>query len=463
MRFFVSPVVCLLLGLLILPVSASLKPDLQRLVDQLPAGTTHSILVRDIESGLTLFESGSTNNLVPASINKILTATVAYKVLGKDFRFKTQILAKRALAGTQSSNGSLVIRFSGDPSFTHDDLESLIISLRKKGLKEISGNLWLDGSLYGGYHRPGGTSWDDLNICFAAPVSAIILDRNCFFGYLKPASKEGRRAVMEYDHPEWLLNIDSRIVTRKNGADCVQEVWPSFSNEYQLSGCIDSASKPLRMAFSANNVDRATQRFVRALLRKNFIRLNGKIKAGKPEAVFDHVLAEHQSLPLTELLEPVLKNSDNIYADSILKTLGVHVLNKQGSFDSGIQAVRTILGEQGVLLERSRLVDGSGLSRYNSISAEDLVQVLEMAWRHWGAQAPWLKNREKSDRWLKTGYMGGIRNMAGYSFPDSNGPRAFTVILNGLKARQPANLEDRLLFRKKIKQFQREFLDRLSR
>ena len=446
---------------------ASLVESLDELVATLPLGSIHGIEVRSVESGQLIYTKNNTLNLLPASIIKSATAIAAYQGLGAEFRYETTISSQRVPRKHRTYQGDLKLTFSGDPSLTHDDVAKMVADLKRKGVREVRGNLWLDNTVYAGYPRAGGTIWDDRNICFAAPSSAVILDRNCFYGWLKPNEQAGKPAYMEYDQSGWHLAVDNQVITRMPGKEdplgCVQEVWPSDDYEYRLAGCIEPEQKTIRMAFSASNPERAAQRYIKSLFKRQGIALNGRVLVGKPEGDFNHAIITHSSEPLPVLLERVLEKSDNIYSDSILKTLGGHISGIAGSFYTGGLAVREILQEQGVLLARARLVDGSGLSRYNRLAAQDMNEILLAGWKLWGEKAPWLQKRDNPQRWLKTGYMSGVNNMAGYVFLEKGEePLVFTVILNGLRAEQPATSESARAFHGQIRTFHRAFLQLLQ-
>ena len=278
---------------------------LEALVSELPEGSVYSIQVRDPIKGEVLYEQGAHLNLIPASTLKVLTATLAYEALGQEFHYSTYITSENKVNKKGTVNGAVILSFAGDPSLKREHLIELVEQLKENGVKTISGDLWLDGAVYSGYDRAGGVSWDDLNICFAAPASAMILDRNCFYGWLKPGKNEGDLAVMEYDKPEWNLEVDNRVVTQKqpDGERCTQRVRPSGEYEYQLQGCISPNSRPLRMAFSVNDVERAVERFMYDVLEQHDITLKGRIIAGRPELDSPHILAEHNSELLPELLK----------------------------------------------------------------------------------------------------------------------------------------------------------------
>ena len=461
---------CTLLCLAANQGMASINDDLDRLVSTLPPGHIHSIKVIEAQTGKVLFDRNGHYNLLPASTVKTITAISAYHLLGKHHRYTTNLMSNQPLSAVKPHSvymGDLALVFSGDPSLRREDLAGLLSALSASNVKVIKGDIWLDGSIYNGYPRAGGASWDDHNICFGAPVSAMILDRNCFFGWLVPAKKEGQQARFVFDQPQWQLSIDNRVETRKPMAHeqdgCTQEAWPSFGHEYRLEGCIEPEAEQIRMAFAVRDPEQAAARYVLSFLDANDIRLEGKVLIGKPQGRFGNLVAMHRSEPVPELIQRVLDKSDNLYADSLLKTIGRSVISSaKGSYSSGTEAVLAMFRQAGVDLTRSRLVDGSGLSRYNMLSADDFTEILQVGWRNWGEDAPWLMARDDKQHWLKTGRMSGVNSMVGYTFPEEGEPLIFAVLLNGLTPRQPATDSDIQKFQYQIRFFHRAFLERLG-
>jgi len=89
------------------------------------------------------------------------------------------------------------------------------------------------------------------------------------------------------------------------------------------------------------------------------------------------------SPPLLEVLRVVNKESNNLMAETVAKTLGRVTLG-DGSFRGGMEAVeRFLIREVGVSPEEIRLRDGSGLSAENRVSAAVLIRVL-----HYLADSP---------------------------------------------------------------------------
>ena len=95
------------------------------------------------------------------------------------------------------------------------------------------------------------------------------------------------------------------------------------------------------------------------------------------------LIASHHSAPLHELLDTMVKDSDNLYADNIAKTIGAKYFDQPGSFANGSKAIQAILkDEANIDLDRALIVDGSGLSRNNRMTASQMLEVLSYIYEH---------------------------------------------------------------------------------
>lgn len=179
------------------------------------------------------------------------------------------------------------------------------------------------------------------------------------------------------------------------------------------------------------------------------IKLRGNIKFGKtPEDIF--IIGHHFSDPLVLLLRPVLKNSDNLFADAIFLKTGSALNPNLRSWDqAGALIKEAIKIHYGIDLSNSRIVDGSGVSRYNLLSPNQLGQLLQAAWRDPAIRNTFisalaaegeegtLKNRFQLSKahktfYGKTGCMGNIRSLVGYIRRHCKTPLIFIMMGNGI-------------------------------
>jgi D-alanyl-D-alanine carboxypeptidase/D-alanyl-D-alanine-endopeptidase (penicillin-binding protein 4) len=197
---------------------------------------------------------------------------------------------------------------------------------------------------------------------------------------------------------------------------------------------------------------------IRWAMNRAGISHDGLLRVTHQAPVGAQTLATHYSVSLPVMLAKMLKKSDNLYADTFLKTVGRHYYNKPGSYRSGTMAVRAILTKHGIDLGNATLADGSGLSAHNLISARQMLSVLNfiqkndaeldfikllpssqvdgtLAWRR-SVTAPMMKNKVHA----KTGTITGTSNLAGFIDTAGGQRKAFVMFQRGL-SQDPATHE----------------------
>jgi len=117
----------------------------------------------------------------------------------------------------------------------------------------------------------------------------------------------------------------------------------------------------------------ASEALVKALERRGVV-VTGRPGARRapPDAVS---VAYDVSLPLADVVRHMNQESDNFYAETILKDLGA-IVDGQGTTAAGSEVVTTALGDAGVPLSGVRVVDGSGLSLDDRQTSAALVAIL---------------------------------------------------------------------------------------
>ncbi|WP_100752463.1 serine-type D-Ala-D-Ala carboxypeptidase [Vibrio salilacus] len=344
-------------------------------VELLPQGSRVSTRVESLEQSTVYQQTDNQQQLFPpASTLKLVTALAAKLELGDTFRFETRL---------EQSNQDIVVRFSGDPTLSSDDLQRLLAQLKQQGIDAIEGNLWLDNSAFTGYDRAVGWPWDILGVCYSAPASAISLDGNCVQASIY-TEQEGKTRVYVPEHQPIYVTTSAKSVSKieQESTQCDLELLSSPDNHYQLQGCLQSRSKPLPLKFAIQDPALYTQRIVHTFLAQLGITLHGEIKIG-PAPFATRPLANHQSEPLPKLLETMLRQSDNLIADNLTKALGATFYIQPGSFANGTKAIKQIVfSHTGINLDSLPLADGSGLSRNNRFSSQKMADVLRYIWQH---------------------------------------------------------------------------------
>ncbi|MDW6003059.1 serine-type D-Ala-D-Ala carboxypeptidase [Vibrio mangrovi] len=404
----------------------------------LPPSSRTALIVEQLDSSLREIDTGSQSFYPPASTMKLITALAAKLELGDQFRFKT-VLGR--------TGNDVIVHFSGDPQLTTDDLKQLFVTLKQQGIAKIDGDLWLDNSLFTGYERAVGWPWDILGVCYSAPSSVIVLDDNCVPGSIYTQT-DGRTRV--YIPEQYPIHVSTQAKTvslqEQKQQLCDLELHSNVENNYRLSGCLVQRGSPLPLKFALQNTSLYATRIVYKILNQLGIDLRGNVIVGRPPVALQHALVSHESKPLVELLDTMLKDSDNLIANNVTKTLGHQFFVQAGSFANGTEAIKQILyAKAGIDLKTAQLVDGSGLSRNNRVTANQLAAVLRYIWKNEpslhliellpvAGQSGTLKYRKsmrssfvKGHLSAKSGSIYGSYNMAGYGLDEKGKPQVLFV------------------------------------
>ncbi|MBY8167047.1 serine-type D-Ala-D-Ala carboxypeptidase [Vibrio fluvialis] len=353
----------------------SVAASAQLNTQSLPNGARAGLLIQSLNNAEPSERLQTGEYFPPASTLKVITALASQLELGPDFRFETTL----AVSG---NNAALV--FSGDPTLKTDDVKTLLRALKQQQGSTITGDLWLDNRRFTGYERAVGWPWDVMGVCYSAPVSTINLDGNCIQASIY-TQDDGRTRVFVPEHYPVHVISEAHSVsdTEQQSQHCDLELTTSPENHYRLAGCLPTRTKPLPLKFAVQNTDLYAQRLVYKLLNQLGITLKGEVRIGALPGKTAQVIATHQSESLTQLLDTMLKDSDNLIADTLTKTLGHHFFLQPGSFTNGTEAIKQIIfARTGISLADAQLTDGSGLSRNNRIRLDSMRQILIYVWQH---------------------------------------------------------------------------------
>jgi D-alanyl-D-alanine carboxypeptidase/D-alanyl-D-alanine-endopeptidase (penicillin-binding protein 4) len=183
------------------------------------------------------------------------------------------------------------------------------------------------------------------------------------------------------------VTIDARVTTAATGSRGRIEMQRGERSEsITVRGTIAAAANPDTTTLA---VELPSLYFVSALkktLQEEGIdvtqaTLRAVEDSDAPAAPAAQPLWSHLSPPLSEILKPLLKVSQNLYAETLARTLGL-VLRNQGSFDAGREVVEETLSGMAIQRGTYSYVDGSGLSRQNLVSADILIRIFRYMYRH---------------------------------------------------------------------------------
>jgi D-alanyl-D-alanine carboxypeptidase/D-alanyl-D-alanine-endopeptidase (penicillin-binding protein 4) len=425
-----------------------LEGAINRIADRSRSGRW-GILVQTLDNDpgrrKTLFARNATTLLVPASNNKLFTTAAILTKLGAQYRIRTSVYGDN----TQPNQTDLRIVGRGDPSLTTAQLALLAQQLNQKGIQKITQLIGDDTYFRGSAINP---YWDrdDTLAGYGAPVNSLMLNQNGIGLTLVP-QKVGQPLKIQWNDPtdadQWRVN--NRSVTVAAGAGESVDAFRS-SNQWviQVDGQLRVGSEPEPVSVSVPNPGNyLVAKFRTLLLNAKVAVTNSTVVQATPTPAGLVELGAIDSPPLSQLLIEANQESNNTYAEALLKTLGrVQTPTNLNATESGTAAVKAILAPLGVNSAQYNMVDGSGLAARNRASVTAFVQTLQAMAQ--GSEASFYRNSlaiagvngtlKKRFRntpaqgrlFAKTGTISGVVALSGYLDPPDYAPLAFSILVN---------------------------------
>lgn len=439
------------------------------------------VLVVSLDQGDTLFAFEADAPLAPASNMKLLTTAAALRRLGPDFRFQTYLLSE----GTVSNgvlHGDLVLYGTGDPGisdrffYSKDEVLRLLVDqLEQLGITEVSGQLVADASHLPGPLRP--TGWDpaDLNDHFAGAVSALSYNENVVSFRVVAGERIGVRPEIHTVPDDAGLDVVNNALTVSGRARPRLAILREDPlDPIRIEGRITRGSRDVWRQMTVPSPSHFAASALRAVLAERGIRVSGGIRVVETPATSivrrvtapsiqtrdrTRILAKHVSAPLSDYLAVVNKGSNNLYAELVFRTVG-RAAGGIGNPQASAQAVLEAVAAIGVPVADLVMLDGSGLSAGNRVTAAAFVALVAgMAkteqWPAYWASLPVAGRRRELGRMYqtaaagnlraKTGTIEGVSALSGLVRSRDQERLAFSIMLNGTPSTSRAKRVENLI------------------
>lgn len=400
-----------------------------------------SLFVVNSNSGEPLTEVNINIGVAPASCQKVITATTAYELLGHDYAYKTTLgYSGKIVAGIL--NGDIIIKGSGDPSlgswrFKQTSEENIISAFKnaisQQGIHEITGDVIADESLWTGEIIPDGWIWEDIGSYFGAGACALNWRENQYDLFLKSGNNVGDAVEIVGTNPTYVsgLNLKSMATAAEKGSgdntniyiplhdsvSYVRGTIPVNENHFTVSGSMLHPAKQLALSLEAELKNLPIE----------------KVAAFYPNVQINtepvNVFYTYTSPVLDSLMFYFLKHSINLYGEALLKTLGYEI-SKSGSTNAGIEVIKNFWKKKGVDSSALNIIDGSGLSPANRITANTLVTVMQYARKQTWFPSFYNALPEISGIKMKSGSISGVVSYTGYIKGKDGNDYTFAFVVN---------------------------------
>lgn len=328
---------------------------------------TSGIAIVDGE-GRPLFTRRERVPMTPASTFKVLVGAAALQTLGPDYRFTTTLESVDD-PSDGTIRGDVYLVGSGDPALTRDDLRGGAGAVARAGVRAITGAVVADASAFAGDEVNRAWDPDDLQYGYAAGTSALSLDQGTVEFHLVPTSA-GAPARIRVLPPSSMVRVSGGVLTSYATLLTIQR--DAARNDFTFSGRVAVGAEQSFWR-PVTDLSRYAADVARTMLRDRGITVAGGVRAGVAPVV-PYVLWRHRSPPLREVVHRMMVESNNHFADQLLRAVGT--THGAGTDANGALVERAVLAHSAVPQDGLRIVDASGLAASDRVSAITLATLL---------------------------------------------------------------------------------------
>lgn len=422
------------------------------------------ISVRSLATGRTVYDHHGERLFVPASTAKLFTAALALSRLGSNTRIATTLYATSTRVDSQGTlRGDLILYGRGDPSLglaeaSPDWADRLAQALADRGVKRVNGNLIADATYFTG--TPIGAGWEanDLQTWYGAAPSALGVDGNL----IRVKVERSARQCCTITVTPTAAGVTLVDQTSAGATDPLGLYRPVGSSTLYAIGQLPARTREHTYVLSMPDPALTAGNVLRETLARHGIAVSGRViplhwPAQDPALgqAGTRAIASIDSPTLAELVDHMLKNSDNLFAQALLLQVGVaaRARNDCGAgsrpdTSSGwaLCALRGMLDSAGIAQSAVLLDEGSGLARRDLVTPNAFVDLLR-----WAATQPWgpnlrnalpvagidgtLANRlrqgdARANLQAKTGTLSHAYTLTGFVTDAAGEPLVFALMLN---------------------------------
>ncbi len=371
-----------------------LAAHIERLISESEFSSARwGISVLALADGAPMYQRNADQLFAPASNMKIYTTGVALDLLGADYRWRTSVYAGVQPDSHGRIQGDLILYGRGAPDLLaqqKDDrgsLANLAEQLYQRGIRRVEGNIVGDESYFRGNLIGDGWQWNDLQWYFGAEASALSVNENQIALNVVPSPKSDQPWDVKTSDPQGHVTVENRVAAAEPGARPTIGLYRGLSdNNVKVWGEFTPGSKGFGARLSVHNPALWAAKMFSAALKQTGITVVGQTVARDSRMPssqrFDPArnteLAFVTSRPLGEIVKTTNKESNNLYAELLLRTLGRErgVMlelpeppgRELGDDEAGLALIRLWLSRKGVATGRMAFHDGSGLSRLNLVT-----------------------------------------------------------------------------------------------
>ena len=466
------------------PLDTALAQEIDRAIDQSDQTQARwGVFVMSMKDDRVLYSRNGDRLFTPASNMKIYTTAVALELLGAEYRWRTSVYVDKQPDAQGTISGDITLYGRGSPDLVaigkvpKPSLAQFADQLYQSGVRNVRGNVIGDESYFRGDLFGLGWQWNDLQWYFGAEPSALTIDENSFEVTIAPAKKTGDAASVALNRDTGFVHLLNNTNTAERDATTTIGINRGLSsNELRVWGDFPVGGRSFSAFLSVHNPALwAATLFKKALIARG-IKVDGEVRSRDarapekerfdPQKAFE--IAYQDSATLGEIARQTNKESNNLFAELILRTLGKErgesapdpdprKNRERGDDQAGSAVIKSWLDRNSIPNEGLAIRDGSGLSRLDLVTPEATTRLLVAMGKTNSAtifhdslpiagRDGTLSSRLKSAAgrvFAKTGTISYVHSLSGYAVAENGEVLAFSIFCNDATGRtNPVRLID---------------------
>jgi len=427
------------------PPTDSLRLEIDRVLDDsLFASSFFGIDIISLPDGKILYSRNRDKLFHPASNMKLFTTSAALNTLGSEYQCRTECLTDGKII-KHVVKKNLILRGTGDPFFSSDDLDSIVNTLRQRGIRSVQGNLIGNLSYFDDISWGPGWMWDDEPDPDEPFITPLCIDENSVNVIIQPGARVGKHPVVTLQPPSTYFKIRNEGMTSRDTSGPLLHVTRlRNTNELVITGTIGPRMAARSFRFSVREPAMYLLTLFKDRLHSHGINIKGHLLL---DTLAGNTKVAEIIRPLDSVVYRTNKESDNLGAENLLKILGAEVQHTPGSTAGGIGVVKNYLAQIGIDTADCTLSDGSGVSFYNEVTPAMITRLLEYQLRSPGTFRRFYESlpvggtdgtlhgrmrgsRAQDNVHAKTGSLTGVSALSGYVTTADGTLLAFSILAN---------------------------------
>ncbi len=417
------------------------------------------ISVVSIKKNTPLFSYRDNDLFCIASNMKLLTTAAAIEYLGPDFEYRTSVDAHGVITASGELKGDIIIRGSGDPNlsgrFYNGNItsvpESWANAIRNRGIRKVTGDIIADDSVFDRIYTNPNWPENQLSAWYCAPSCGLSFNDNCVDITLISDKKPGNIVTLLVEPSTSYFAIINKCVNTSKKKEHAYSIYRKpGTNQIFIKGKFWINASPEKTWVNVHNPALYLATVFKEILEKKGTIVQGCARVIDETDSFNSDL-EKITATVSTMKQTILvmnKNSQNFYAEQILKTLGLQIKGR-GSSNAGIEVLHAFMKKLGFAPDEYQIEDGSGLSKGNKLSPRIITTLLTHMNEHpyrdvlydslpvsgidGGLRHRMISSRYKNKIHAKTGYIAKTSALSGYIDTLNGDTLAFSILMNNFK------------------------------